>query len=39
VSAPQEFFGFLGALNAAVGNGHVGDLRGRRYALGLSFDF
>jgi outer membrane receptor protein involved in Fe transport len=36
---PQEFFGFLGALNAGVGNGFVGDLRGRRYALGLSFDF
>jgi hypothetical protein len=36
---PQEFFATLGALNAAVGNGFVGDLRGRRYALGLDFDF
>ena len=36
---PQEFFGFLGGLNAGVGNGSVGDLRGRRYAVGSSFDF
>jgi outer membrane receptor protein involved in Fe transport len=36
---PQAFYAVLGALNAGVNNGYVGDLRGRRYALGLSFDF
>ena len=38
--APQEFVGNVDATIAqAVGNGVVGDLIGRRYVLGVNFDF
>jgi outer membrane receptor protein involved in Fe transport len=36
---PQANYAILGGLDGAATNGYVGDLRGRRYALGLSFDF
>jgi len=36
---PQALYAVLGGLNGATSNGYVGDLRGRRYALGLNVDF
>jgi outer membrane receptor protein involved in Fe transport len=36
---PQANYAILGGLDGAATNGYVGDLRGRRYALGFSFDF
>jgi len=36
---PQALYAVLGGLNGAPSNGYVGDLRGRRYALGLNVDF
>ena len=36
---PQEFLEALSGLSQAVGDGHVGDKRGRRYVVGFKFDF
>lgn len=36
---PQASYSVLSAFTGAVTNGHVGDLRGRRYAVGFSFDY
>lgn len=36
---PEASYSVLSAFTSYVTNGYVGDLRGRRYALGLNFDF
>jgi len=36
---PQEFYGALSGFSQAVGDGHTGDKRGRRYVVGFRFDY
>jgi len=36
---PEASYVVLAGLSSAATNGYVGDLRGRRYALGFNFDF
>jgi outer membrane receptor protein involved in Fe transport len=36
---PQAFYGTFDSFGEQVGNGYVGDLRGRRYTIGMRFEY
>lgn len=38
-TGPQAFYGTFDAFGEAIGSGHVGDLRGRRFAAGIRFEY